>query len=91
MAPKAANPQLSVFVVVNGNGVDSVYASDASATERAEELKSAATDPSAVKVELHKVKEDKEKPAAKPGPKAAAKKTKSPEEQHAANAEKPSK
>lgn len=93
MPPKAAKTASSVFVVVNGTGVDSVYATDASATERAETLKATATDPSGIKVELHKVKEDEEKPAAKPAPKAttAAKKTKSPEEQRAANVENPSK
>ena len=47
--------------------------------------------PRCSKVELHKVKEDEEKPAPKTAPKAVAKKTKIHEEQHAANAEKPSK
>lgn len=91
MPPKAAKTGSSVFIVVNGNGVDSVYATGASATERAETLKARATDPSSIKVELHKVKNDEEKPAAKSaaGPTTAAKKTKSAREQRAANAEKP--
>ena len=92
MPPKASQAGTSVFIVVNGNGVDSVHATDSSATEWADALKADAVDPGSIRVELHRVKCAEEKTAAKTVTKAtpAAKKTKSPEEQRAANENKPS-
>jgi BRCT domain type II-containing protein len=92
MPTQKAAVAFDVYVVLNKNGIDSIYATSAPATKRAETLKSAAADPSTIKIELHSVKGD-ELAAAKPSPKAntIAKKTKSPEEQRAVNAAKPSK
>ena len=96
MPPKKAAAAFDVYVVLTKNGIDSIYATSAPATERAETLRSAAVDPSTIKIELHGVKGDDEKPSAKtkadaPKSNSAAKKTKSPEEQRAANADKASK
>ena len=84
---------LDVYVVLSKNGIDSVYATSTLATERAQTMKSAAADPSTIKIELHSVKSDEEKPAAKSVPKAntTKNKTKSAAAQRAANAAKPSK
>ena len=49
-------------------------------------LNASASDPRNIKVELHNVKDDEEKPSAKPAAKEdAAKKTKSAQDQRAAN------